>query len=67
MHSSPAKPIIAAATSPWLPPIEFGIEPYLKMCHSFNEALRELEARFPSPRPLLTLETRKKLLKRKPK
>ena len=67
MHSSPPKPLVATITSPWLPPIEFGIEPYMKLCDSINRSLRELEARFPSHRRVLTLETRKKLVKRKPK
>jgi len=67
MHSSPAKPLIATVTSPWLPPIEFRIEPYMKLCDSINRSLRDLETRFPSHRPGVTLETRKKLLKRKPK
>jgi hypothetical protein len=52
---------------PWLPPISFGIEPYLKLCRTIHLSLRELEARYPSQRPSLTLEGRKKLLKRKPK
>ena len=67
MHSSPSKPLIAGNDCPWLPPISFGVKPYLKLCKSFNRELRKLEARFPSPRPLLTLEARAKRLKRKPK
>lgn len=67
MHSSPAKPLVATVTSPWLPPIEFRIEAYMRLCHTFNQSLQSLEARYPSARPLLTLETRKKVLKRKPK
>ena len=51
-----ANPLVAGVDCPWLPPISFGVEPYLKLCQSFDQALKELEARFPSHRPLLTLE-----------
>jgi hypothetical protein len=51
----------------WLAPIRFGVKPYLKLCHSFDQALAELEARFPSHRRLLTLEARNKKLKHRPK
>jgi hypothetical protein len=53
--------------SHWLAPIRFGVKPYLELCHSFNQALAELEARFPSHRRLLTLEGRNKKLQRRPK
>jgi hypothetical protein len=60
-------PLITGLDCPWLPPISFGIEPYLKLCRSINNSLKELEARYPSERPLLTIEGRAKQLKRKPK
>ena len=68
MHSlPPTAPLIASADSPWLMPIRFGLRPYLELCHNFDRALAELEARFPSHRPLLTLQARNKHLKRRPK
>lgn len=69
MHPLPpaANPLIAEFDGPWLPPICFGVKPYLELCHSFNKALRELESRFPSHRPVLTLGARNKKLKHKPK
>jgi hypothetical protein len=51
----------------WLAPIRFGVKPYLELCHSFEKALAELEARYPSHRRLLTLEGRNKKLRRRPK
>jgi hypothetical protein len=62
-----ASPLVIGVDSPWLPPIRFGIRPYLQLCQSFEQSLRELEARFPSRRPLLTLSTRNKRLRRRPK
>jgi hypothetical protein len=53
--------------SHWLAPIRFGVKPYLALCHSFDQALAELEARYPSHRRLLTLEGRNKKLRRRPK
>ena len=69
MHPLPPaeSPLIAAADCPWLPPISFGVKPYLELCRTLHESLKDLEARFPSRRPLLTIEARKKRLKRKPK
>jgi hypothetical protein len=68
MHPPAAHPVIVAgADCPWLPPISFGVKPYLELCQSFNQALKELEARFPSHRPVFTLEVRTKRLKRRPK
>ena len=51
----------------WLAPIRFGVKPYLDFCHSIDKALAELEARYPSRRPVLTLEGRNKKLQRRPK
>ena len=50
---------------PWLPPICFGVKPYLELCRTFDESLKELEARYPSHRPVLTLEARQKRFKQK--
>jgi hypothetical protein len=69
MHPLPpaANPLIAAVDCPWLPPICFGVKPYLELCQSFDRALKELEARFPSHRRVLTLQARNKRMKRRPK
>ena len=69
MHPLPpaVNPLIAAVDCPWLPPICFGVKPYLELCRTFDRALQELEARFPSHRPLFTLEARTKRLKRRRK
>jgi hypothetical protein len=67
MQPSATNPVIVGEDSPWLPPIAFGARPYLELCQSFDRALKELEARFPSHRPQLTLEARTKRLKRRPK
>jgi hypothetical protein len=63
----PASPLVPGVDSPWLPPIRFGVKPYLKLCRSFNQALLELEARYPTHRPVLTLSARNKRLQRRPK
>jgi hypothetical protein len=60
-------PLVLSIDYPWLPPIRFGVKPYLDLCHSVDQALAELEARYPSHRPLLTLESRNSKLKRRPK
>ena len=62
-----ANPLIAGFDCPWLPPICFGVRPFLELNQSFNKALKELEARFPSHRPVLTVELRNKKLQRKAK
>ena len=62
-----ANPLIAGFDCPWLPPICFGVKPYFELCQSFDKALLELEARFPSHRPVLTVTMRDKKLKRRPK
>jgi hypothetical protein len=60
-------PLIAEFDCPWLPPICFGVKQFLELNQSFDAALKELEARFPTHRPLLTVELRNKKLKRKAK
>jgi hypothetical protein len=37
-------PLITGLDCPWLPPISFGIEPYLKLCRTIHVSLKELEA-----------------------
>jgi hypothetical protein len=53
--------------SHWLAPIRFGVKPYLELCRSLDQALAELEARYPAHRGVLTLELRDKKLRRRPK
>ena len=62
-----ANPSGPGVDPPLLAPIRFGVKPYLQLCRSFDQALAELEARFPSHRRLLTLEGRNKKLQRRPK
>jgi hypothetical protein len=62
-----ANRLVPATDSAWLLPIRFGIKPYLKLCHSFDRALAELEACYPANRPVLTLSARNKRLQRRPK
>jgi hypothetical protein len=59
--------LVPGVASPWLLPIRFGLKPYIELCHSFDRALAELEARYPSHRPVLTLDARNKRLRRRPK
>ena len=63
----PANPLVPAVASHGLLPIRFGLKPYLELCHRFDQALAELESRYPSRRPLLTLQARNQRLKRRPK
>jgi len=62
-----AHPLVVGADCPWLPPVSFGEKAYLKLCRKFDKALQQLEARYPSKRPLLTIEDRSQRLKRRPK
>lgn len=71
-HMAPLPPadkmVFVGIDSPWLPPITFGVEPYLELCQSLDQALKELETRFPSHRRTgLSLNARNKRLKRRPK
>jgi hypothetical protein len=67
MHALPpaVNPLVAGVGSPWLPPVHFGLKPYLDFCRSLDQALGDLETRFPSHRRLLTIEARNKRLKRR--
>jgi len=69
MHALPpaASPLVVGIDSPWLPPIRFGLKSYLDLCRSFDQALAELEALYPSHRRVLTLEARNKRLRRRRK
>jgi hypothetical protein len=69
MHAVPpaAEPLVLSVDYPWLPPIRFGVKPYLELCRSVDQALAELETRYPAHRQLLTLESRNKRLKHRPK
>lgn len=57
--------LLPTTSSPWLAPIRFGVKPYLELCRSFDEALADLEARFPSHTPMLTIEGRARKIERK--
>jgi hypothetical protein len=69
MHALPpvANPLAPRVERPWLPPMRFRAKPYVKFCLSFDRALKELEARYPSRAPMLSIEGRAKRLKRRPK
>jgi hypothetical protein len=62
-----AKSLVPAVVCPGLLPIRFGLKPYLDLCHKFDAALAELEVRYPGKKRIITLETRNKLLKRRPR
>lgn len=69
MHALPpvANPISPRAERLWLPPIRFRAKAFIKFCLTVDQGLAELEARYPSRAPLLTIEGRTKRLKRRPK
>lgn len=69
MHAMPPaeKTLWSMAPSHWLPPIRFEMKPFLEFNRAIDEGLLELQLRYPAPRPLLTVEDRKKILKRKPR
>jgi hypothetical protein len=69
MHAVPpaTNPLVLSVDYPWLPPIRFGVKPYVDLCRSFDQALTELEGRYPVRRPLLTLELRNQRVKRRAK
>jgi hypothetical protein len=67
MYQLPPAAHLLVVDSQWLPPVSFGEKPYRKLCRKFDQALKELEARYPSHRSLLTIEDRANRLKRRPK
>jgi hypothetical protein len=62
-----ANPLVPGVVCTGLLPIRFGLKPYLELCHKFDEALTDLETRYPGKRRVLTLEVRNKMGKRRPK
>ena len=62
-----ANPLVPAVVSYGLRPIRFGLKPYFELCHAFDRALAELEARYPGKPHVLTLAARNKRLRRRPK
>ncbi len=70
MHALPPvqNSLLPTAVCPWLPPIRFGVKPYLEFSRAIDQGLSELELRYPARRQLLTIEDRqKRILKRKPR
>jgi hypothetical protein len=66
MHAQPptAKLLYAAFDHPWLPPVRYGVKPYLEFCQSIDEALRSLEARYPSHQRFSVEDRRRRLFGR---
>lgn len=62
-----ANPLVPEVAYAGLLPIRFGLKPYLDLCHKFDAALADLEARYPGKPQVLTLEARNKKVKHKPK
>jgi hypothetical protein len=63
-----ANPLVPGVVCPGLLPIRFGLKAYLDLCRKFDEALAELETRYPGKPRVLTLEARQKIApKRRPK
>jgi hypothetical protein len=62
-----ANPLVPGVVCIGLLPIRFGLKPYLDLCHKFDAALAELEARSPGKPHVLTLEARNKKVKHRPK
>ena len=60
-------PLVPGVACPGLLPIRFGLKAYLELCHEFDRALADLEARYPGKPRVLTLEARNKRLRRRPK
>jgi hypothetical protein len=69
MHALPpvSKIIVVGGESPWLPSVQFGAKPFLKLCISLDRSLKKLEARYPSVIPPMTLQVRNAKLQRRPK
>jgi len=59
--------LVPAVASHWLPPIRFALRPYLEFNRSLDQALCELESRYPAQRRVLTLQGRTTQLRRRPK
>jgi len=62
-----ANPLVPGVVCSGLKPIRFGLKPYFELCRKFDQALADLEARYPGKPRVLTLEVRNKLGKRRPK
>jgi hypothetical protein len=60
-----ANPVSARLPRPYLPPIKFRAKAYAAFCERFDQALAELEDRYPGHPAPLTLEAREKHLKKK--
>jgi hypothetical protein len=60
-------PLVPTIACDGLLPIRFGLKPYIELCHQFDRALADLEARYPGKPHVLTLEARNKRVKHKPK
>jgi hypothetical protein len=69
MSASPSapNPLVPGVVCVGLLPVRFGLKPYLDLCHKFDQALADLEARYPGKPRVLTLEVRNKIGKRRPK
>ena len=50
-----------------LPAIRFRAKPFREFTRAFDEALAELEARYPTRVTMLTIADRKKILRRRPR
>jgi hypothetical protein len=60
-------PLVPEFTSFWFPPLRFDLKAYFDLCQTIDEGLHELEARYPTRRPALSLERRNKRISRRPK
>jgi hypothetical protein len=69
MHALPpvANPLAPRFARSYLPPIRFRAKAYVKFYLTVDQGLAELEARYPSRAPMLTIAGRAKRLKRRPK
>jgi hypothetical protein len=60
-----ANPVSVRLPRPYLPPIKFRAKAYASFCERFDQALADLEARYPGRPAPLTIEARQKRLKKK--
>jgi hypothetical protein len=69
MHVLPpvANPLAPRFARQYLPPIRFRAKAYAKWSLDFDQALRQLELRYPQRPTLLTIEGREKRLKKRPR